>query len=284
MEVDYMIEIKNIYKSFKQKDGSDLTVLNNIDFTIKEGEFISLLGPSGCGKSTLLNIVSGLEEANSGEIIIDGSPIKGPGSDRGVVFQEAALFPWLNVLENVKFGLKNKGISESEINETALKYIKKVHLSKFKESYPHQLSGGMRQRAAIARALAMNPKILLMDEPFGALDEQTRMMLHYELQKIWLETRKTILFVTHNIREAVQLSDRIVVFGIQPGRIKEIFEVKAARPRSKNKGYLLELESRILNVLKEEIEKVMKEEMGDEYHFEEGSLPWDPDRDMGSHI
>ncbi|TDX44488.1 ABC transporter ATP-binding protein [Orenia marismortui] len=279
-----MITIKNIHKKFRQKDGSDLTVLKNINFKIQEGEFISLLGPSGCGKSTLLNIIAGLESTSSGKILVENKEINGPGSDRGVVFQEAALFPWLSVLDNVKFGLKNANIKENQIEKQALKYISKVHLSKFQDSYPHQLSGGMRQRAAIARALAMNPKILLMDEPFGALDEQTRMMLQYELQKIWLESKKTILFVTHNIREAVQLSDRIVVFGTQPGRIKEIFEVKAARPRKENKGYLLELENRILAVLKEEIEKVMKEEMGDAYNFEEGSLPWDPNRNMGSHI
>ncbi|SKA11266.1 ABC transporter ATP-binding protein [Selenihalanaerobacter shriftii] len=279
-----MIKIKNIFKDFQQKDGSTLEVLNNIDFTIKEGEFVSLLGPSGCGKSTLLNIVAGLESSTNGEVLIDNKPITDPGVDRGVVFQEAALFPWLTVLENVKFGLKSKDLTDNEIEKNALNHIKKVHLSKFKDSYPHQLSGGMKQRTAIARSLAINPKTLLMDEPFGALDEQTRMMLQFELQKIWLETKKTILFVTHNIREAVQLSNRIVVFGTQPGTIKEIFEVKAGRPRNKNKKYLLELESKIMNVLKEEIEKTMKEEMDDDYHFEEGSLPWDPDRDMGSSI
>ncbi|WP_035571303.1 ABC transporter ATP-binding protein [Halonatronum saccharophilum] len=279
-----MLKIEKIQKSFKQKDGSNLQVLKDINLDIKEGEFISLLGPSGCGKSTLLNIIAGLENPSSGSILVEGNEISGAGSDRGVVFQDAALFPWLNVFDNVAFSLKEKGLKKDEVERIAIDNIKKVHLSKFKDSYPHQLSGGMRQRVAIARALAMNPKILLMDEPFGALDEQTRLMLQYELQKIWMETKKTIIFVTHNIREAVQLSDKIVIFGTQPGNVKETFEVKAARPRQMNKGYLVHLEDKILDILKEEIEKVMKEEMGDEYNFEESSLPWDPTRDMGSNI
>lgn len=278
------LSINDVNKQFTQQDGTKLSVLHNINLTIKNKEFVTFIGPSGCGKSTLLNILAGLIPPDSGQILLKDKQITEPGNDRVMVFQESALFPWLTVFENVKFGLKSKNMTTGEIEEQANKFIKKVHLSKFKKSYPHQLSGGMRQRAAIARALAMNPKILLMDEPFGALDEQTRMMLQYELQKIWLETQKTIIFVTHNIREAVQLSDRIVVFGTQPGRIKEVFEVRAARPRQENKSYLLELENKILDVLKEEIEKVMKGEMGDEYHFEEDSLPWDPDRDLGSHI
>ncbi|SDC48396.1 NitT/TauT family transport system ATP-binding protein [Candidatus Frackibacter sp. WG12] len=279
-----MLKIEQIHKSFEQKDGSKLKVLEDINLEIKEGEFVSLLGPSGCGKSTMLNIIAGLEDSTSGQVLVEDEPVTEPDSQRGVVFQDSALFPWLTILDNVKFGLKDKELTSKEAEERTLKYIKKVHLTKFIDSYPHQLSGGMKQRVAIARALAMNPKILLMDEPFGALDEQTRMMLQYELQKIWLETKKTIIFVTHNIREAVHLSDRIIVFGTQPGKVKEIFEVKAARPRKTNNSYLLHLEDKILDVLKEEIEKVMKEEIGDEYNFEENPLPWDPDRDLGSNI
>ncbi|SFL73516.1 ABC transporter ATP-binding protein [Candidatus Frackibacter sp. WG13] len=279
-----MLKIEQIHKSFEQKDGSKLKVLEDINLEIKEGEFVSLLGPSGCGKSTMLNIIAGLEDSTSGQVLVEDEPVTEPDSQRGVVFQDSALFPWLTILDNVKFGLKDKELTSKEAEERTLKYIKKVHLTKFIDSYPHQLSGGMKQRVAIARALAMNPKILLMDEPFGALDEQTRMMLQYELQKIWLETKKTIIFVTHNIREAVHLSDRIIVFGTQPCKVKEIFEVKAARPRKTNNSYLLHLEDKILDVLKEEIEKVMKEEIGDEYNFEENPLPWDPDRDLGSNI
>ncbi|KXS42749.1 MAG: NitT/TauT family transport system ATP-binding protein, partial [Candidatus Frackibacter sp. T328-2] len=169
-----MLKIEQIHKSFEQKDGSKLKVLEDINLEIKEGEFVSLLGPSGCGKSTMLNIIAGLEDSTSGQVLVEDEPVTEPDSQRGVVFQDSALFPWLTILDNVKFGLKDKELTSKEAEERTLKYIKKVHLTKFIDSYPHQLSGGMKQRVAIARALAMNPKILLMDEPFGALDEQTR--------------------------------------------------------------------------------------------------------------
>jgi NitT/TauT family transport system ATP-binding protein len=228
------------------------------------------LGPSGCGKSTLLNIIAGLEKATSGEVLINGHQITGPGPDRGVVFQEPALMPWLNVLENVTFALKD--LRKDQQQERALKYLKLVHLSKFVKAYPHELSGGMRQRVAIARALAMDPHVLLMDEPFGALDEQTRMMLHKELLAIWEQTKKTIVFVTHNIREAVQLSDRIVLMGTRPGRVIKEFEVNLPRPRSTTDPEVARLEEEIMALLGNEIEKVMREEMGDEYGSEKGHL------------
>ncbi|MCF6093729.1 ABC transporter ATP-binding protein [Microaerobacter geothermalis] len=278
------LQINQLSKSFLQKDGKELLVLDRINLTINHGEFVSFLGPSGCGKSTLLNIIAGLDQASDGEVVLDGKRIEKPGIDRGVVFQEAALFPWLTVLENVIFALRSKKLSKKEAEDVAMAHLRTVHLSRFAKSYPHELSGGMKQRVSIARALALDPKILLMDEPFGALDEQTRMVLHRELQDIWFNTKKTILFVTHNIREAVQLSDRVLVFGTRPGNIKEEFQVKAGRPREIGDRLLLHLEEKIMDVLAEEIEKVVKEEMGHDYRIKENRVPWSVDRDMGSHI
>ncbi len=182
--------IEHVGKTFENKqDKSSYTVFDDIELHIKSGEFVSLLGPSGCGKSTLLNIVAGLDDASKGTVYVGNKQVKGPGADRGVVFQEAALMPWLTVLDNVIFSIK-KRYSKAEAKEKALDYLKLVHLSKFVDSYPHELSGGMKQRVAIARALAMDPEVLLMDEPFGALDEQTRSMLHKEVQYIWEHTKK----------------------------------------------------------------------------------------------
>jgi len=263
------LELKEVSKSF-DKDDQPFQVFSDITLHVDSGQFVSLLGPSGCGKSTLLNIIAGLEKATSGEVLINGHQITGPGPDRGVVFQEPALMPWLNVLENVTFALKD--LRKDQQQERALKYLKLVHLSKFVKAYPHELSGGMRQRVAIARALAMDPHVLLMDEPFGALDEQTRMMLHKELLAIWEQTKKTIVFVTHNIREAVQLSDRIVLMGTRPGRVIKEFEVNLPRPRSTTDPEVARLEEEIMALLGNEIEKVMREEMGDEYGSEKGHL------------
>ncbi len=278
-----MLEIIQVGKTFT-KNQKDLEVLFNINLRVPEGEFISLLGPSGCGKSTLLNMVAGLDKPSSGTITISGKHVTGPGTDRVVVFQEAALFPWLTVLDNVCFGLKRLGLSKTETKQKASMTLKKVHLSKFLQAYPHELSGGMRQRVAIARALVMDPQILLMDEPFGALDEQTRLMLQKELEDIYLETKKTILFVTHNIREAVLLSDRIIVLGTRPGRIIKDLRVRAARPRQHNDSNLIYLENKIMDILQVEIEKVAKEELDDDYTLTKDSFPWDPDRDLGSGI
>jgi NitT/TauT family transport system ATP-binding protein len=252
--------------------------------TIHKGEFVSLLGPSGCGKSTLLNLVAGLEVADLGTVQVNGQPLTGPGPDRVVVFQEHALFPWLTVLENVAFGLKQKGIGKKEREALAMEQIKAVHLGKFVDRYPHELSGGMKQRAAIARALAMDPEILLMDEPFSALDEQTRLILHRDLEEIWMRTRKTILFVTHNIREAVTLSDRVVVMSTRPGQIKKEFNVQAARPRDKADSVLYHLEDSIMQTLADELEKVVKEEMGDEYSFKKNSVSGSGATSMGGGI
>ncbi len=278
------VSIKNVEKTFMNKEGnSSFTVFKNLSLSIKNGEFISLLGPSGCGKSTLLNIIAGLEQATNGVVNVGQNTITGPGPDRGVVFQEAALMPWLTVLENVMFGLRKK-MTKKEAEAKALEYLKLVHLSKFIHSYPHELSGGMKQRVSIARALAIDPEILLMDEPFGALDEQTRSMLHKEVQFIWEQTRKTIIFVTHNIREAVLLSDKIILMGTRPGGIIAEFKVDIPRPRKPSSPGFTHLEEEIMNLLAGEIEKVMKEEMGDDYNSKKASLLYGTNRNLGEHI
>ncbi|MBE1447010.1 ABC transporter ATP-binding protein [Paenibacillus sp. OAS669] len=279
-----MIEITGVSKTFHQRTGGSFTAIDNVSLTIQKGEFVSLLGPSGCGKSTLLNLVAGLEQAEQGSITVNGKPCKEPGPDRVVVFQEHALFPWLTVLDNVAFGLKQKGVGKKEREELAMEQIKSVHLSRFADRYPHELSGGMKQRAAIARALAMDPEILLMDEPFAALDEQTRLILHKELEDIWMRTRKTILFITHNIREAVILSDRVLVMSTRPGTIKKEFAVQAARPRDWSDPLLHHVENSIMDALADELEKVVKEEMGHEYSIKKNPLSGSAADSMGSGI
>lgn len=259
-DVQPKLRIQNISKSF-QSNNRGFSALEDINLEVREGEFVCIVGPSGCGKTTLLNIVAGLEKADSGEVWISGHKINGAGPDRVVIFQEAALFPWLNVIKNVEFGLKQKGVNGSQRRNTALEYLKMVHLTKFQHAHVHELSGGMKQRVAIARALAMNPEMLLMDEPFSALDAQTRWILHFELQNIWLKTKKTILFVTHNIREAVCLADRIVILSTSPGRIKKEFTVELPRPRDDNDVNVAEYSTRIMKELKAEINKVVKCEM-----------------------
>lgn len=209
----------------------DTTAVDNLDLDINAGEFVCVVGPSGCGKSTLLNIVAGLDRAGSGEALFDGKPIRGPGADRVVVFQDAALYPWLNVRANVEFGLKIKGMRGKERAATVDRYLDLVNLRKFERAFVHELSGGMKQRVQLARALAVEPRMLLMDEPFAALDAQTRDVLQAELQQIWLRTGATILFVTHNVREAALLADRVVVMTPAPGRIKATIPVPLQRPR-----------------------------------------------------
>ncbi|MDL4842695.1 ABC transporter ATP-binding protein [Aquibacillus rhizosphaerae] len=257
------IAINQLNKQFLDKDKNPSTVLKDIDLQIEKGEFVSILGPSGCGKSTLLSIVAGLTEATGGEILVNGTAIKKPGKDRGMVFQEAALFPWINVLENVMFPLK-KEMSKSEATEQAKKYLRMVQLSNYLDHYPHELSGGMQQRVAIARALAMDPEILLMDEPFGALDEQTRSRLHGQLENIWMETKKTVLFVTHSISESIKLSDRIIVMGTRPGTVLTDIKVDIPRPRDKHKEAMIKIEEHVMSYLKKEIDKVVSEELNHE--------------------
>ncbi|GAF12642.1 LOW QUALITY PROTEIN: ABC-type probable sulfate transporter, ATPase component [Bacillus sp. JCM 19046] len=278
------VQLKHVEKSFQKNKKESLHVLSDINLTINQGDFLSLLGPSGCGKSTILNLIAGLEKPTSGEVIANEQVVKKPGNDRVVVFQEAGLFPWMTVFENVTYGLKLKGLSTSEINKKAEEGLRMVHLGQFTKAYPHELSGGMKQRVAIARALVMDPDILLMDEPFAALDEQTRMVLHKELLEIWRRQGKPILFITHNIREAVMLSNRIVLMGTRPGNIKREFSVQAALPRDPSDSNVVDLERRILGELEEEMEKVLKEEFGDGYSYKTNRVHRDDRGHMGDHI
>jgi len=252
------LSIKGLTKQFTQKNNTPVTVLDQIELTIEKGEFVSLLGPSGCGKSTLLSLIAGLQQPTKGTIQLGETLVKKPSPDKGVVFQEAALFPWLNVWENVAYPLRKK-MNKKERKEQAKFFLQKVQLGKFLDHYPHELSGGMQQRVAIARVLAMNPELLLMDEPFGALDEQTRNVLQQELERIWLGTNKTVVFVTHSIREAIKLSDRIIIMGARPGRIISDFNVDLPRPR--NQADMGVLEEKVMQILKTEIDHVMKEEL-----------------------
>lgn len=278
------VTIDGIEKSFINERKEQVQVLDHIDIDMEKGSFVSIVGPSGCGKSTLLYMIAGLEKADKGSIRIAGNEVKKPGPDRVVVFQEAGLFPWLTVLENVKYGLLLKKMPKQEAETKAIDMLKMVHLSNYIHSYPHQLSGGMKQRVSIARALVMEPDILLMDEPFSALDEQTRMVLHKELIDIWKKTKVTIFFVTHNIREAVLLSEKVIVFGTRPGKVKEIIPVPTSTDGVLPDSVTLHTEQRILAILEEEIEKVLKEEMGDDYSFKTNHLHRDDSGDMGSHI
>jgi NitT/TauT family transport system ATP-binding protein len=244
--------LDQVSKTFSSK-GHIVEALRPVDLEVAAGEFVCFLGPSGCGKSTLLSIIAGLQEPTTGKVWANGKQVKGPGTDRILLFQEAALFPWLDVQHNVEFGLRQAGIKARERAAIARKFIETVHLKGFERSYVHQLSGGMRQRTAIARALAIDPAILLMDEPFGALDAFTRDRLHTELESIWAETQKTILFVTHNVREAVALGDRVVVFAPRPGRIVREFHIDLPRPRSLEDHNLVDLSAEILQVLRSEM-------------------------------
>jgi NitT/TauT family transport system ATP-binding protein len=209
-----------------------VTALEDIDFEVHQRELISVIGPSGCGKSTLIRIVSGLESCTSGAVLIDGKPVTGPGPDRGMVFQSYTLFPWLTVKQNVMFGPSMKGVSKAKAEKQAMEWLWVVGLSKFSDHYPNQLSGGMKQRVAIARALANEPRILLMDEPFGALDAQTRASMQAHLLRICDSVDITVMFITHDLDEAIYLSDRIVVLGAHPGRVLEVIEVPVPKPRS----------------------------------------------------
>lgn len=221
------ISVRGLRKDFPTRNDKGrvvgaFTALDSINLDIEDGEFVAVLGPSGCGKSTLLDLLGGLSQPTSGEIWLDGKPIKGASLDRGVVFQQYALFPWLNALDNVAFALEAKGMSKAERREIAKRHLALVGLDGFDERYPHQLSGGMKQRVALARSLAHDPSVLLMDEPFAALDAQTREMLQAEVLRIWEQSRKTVVFITHGIDEAIYLSQRIAVMTSRPGRIKQI--------------------------------------------------------------
>lgn len=212
--------------------GQHVAAVEGVSLEIRNGEFVSILGPSGCGKTTLLNIIAGFIAPTRGEILLNGRRIQGPGPDRGVVFQTFALFPWKTVLDNVGFGLKMRGMPKVERDRIAREYITLVGLTGFEDRYPHELSGGMQQRVGVARVLANNPELLLMDEPFASVDAQTRMTLQEELTRIWEDRRPTILFITHDVEEAVFLANRVIVLSARPGRIRETIDVPLSRPRS----------------------------------------------------
>jgi NitT/TauT family transport system ATP-binding protein len=244
------LAVEHVSKVFRTGRGA-VHALDDISLNISEGEFVCLVGPSGCGKSTLLSIIAGLEHPDSGQVLADGKPISEPGRDRMVMFQEAALFPWLDVTGNVMFGLNLKpNLNKKERREVAGFYIKLVGLESFAHSNIHELSGGMKQRVALARALAPNPRVLLMDEPFAALDALTREQLYGDIQKIWEARKKTIIFVTHNVREAACLGNRVVLFSPHPGRIREEFKINLSRPRDINSVELAEYSTEITRALK----------------------------------
>jgi NitT/TauT family transport system ATP-binding protein len=266
------VGLSDISLSYRSQAGERLLALDNINLQVRAGEFVCIVGPSGCGKSTLLHLIAGLNSQTSGEILVDGKPVQGPGTDRILIFQEHGLFPWLTVGENVEFGMKMKGMPKAEREEKIRYYLRLVHLGKFEKSYIHQLSGGMRQRVAIARALATEPDVLLMDEPFAALDAQTRDLLHDELERIWSETGRTIIFVTHNVREAVRLGDRVVLLTFRPGRVKSEFPIDLPRPRHLEDPEVALTAREVLDELRDEINRSLEAEysVGVKPHIEPG--------------
>ncbi|MCI6851606.1 MAG: ABC transporter ATP-binding protein [Oscillospiraceae bacterium] len=254
------LKIDNVYKEYQGRNGKTIA-LNGVSLDIKENEFICVVGPSGCGKSTLLNIIAGLLEPTSGTVSLDGKVIEGTGVERGVVFQQYALFPWRTVLKNVMFPLEMKKVPKAEAEAIARKYIKSVGLEGFEKSFPKELSGGMKQRVAIARAYAANPEVLLLDEPFGALDAQTRVQLQTELLETWEKERKTCFFITHDVDEAVILAQRVIIMSARPGRIKKIVDIDIPYPRTqatKTDPRFLELKSEIWNQVYQEFLEVRK--------------------------
>ena len=244
------LAIENVSKTFRTATG-EVLALDRVSLQVNEAEFVCLVGPSGCGKTTLLNIIAGLEKPDSGRVLADGKPVTSPGRDRLVMFQEPALFPWLDVLGNVLFGLKLKpNLTNKDRRNVARYYLELVGLTRFEHANIHELSGGMKQRVSLARALAPNPRVLLMDEPFAALDALTREQLYGDIQQIWKARRKTIVFVTHNVREAACLGDRVLLFSPHPGRIQEEFAVDLPRPRDINSVDLAEYATKIMRALK----------------------------------
>ena len=242
------ITATHIHKEFTNPDGDPVVALNDVSVTIRPGEFITLIGPSGCGKTTFLRLVSGLDKATSGEITLDGEAIVKASYERGLVFQDPTLFPWLNIKENVAYGLRARGVYKDKKDEVG-EFLRLVGLQGFEKSYPHQLSGGMAQRAALARALVNHPKVLLLDEPFGALDAFTRMNMQDELLKIWKDRKTTMIMVTHDVDEAIYLSDRIVVMSARPAKVEGIIEVNISRPRGRDIPEFLNLRTKILQIL-----------------------------------
>ena len=249
------VSIQAVSRVFETAKGQRTQALQPVDFEVRDNDFVTILGPSGCGKSTLLRIVAGLDHATSGRVLLDGVPVEGPGADRGMVFQSYTLFPWLTIEQNIRFGLRERGMPEAQQKERAAYFIAKVGLRGFEQHFPKQLSGGMQQRTAIARALANDPKILLMDEPFGALDNQTRVLMQELLLGIWEADRKTVLFVTHDIDEAIFMANRVAVFSARPGRIKTELAVDLPHPRHytiKTSPEFMDLKARLTEEIRAE--------------------------------
>jgi len=248
------------HEYYQPRTGGRLLALDNINLKVEDGEFVTIVGPSGCGKTTFINLCDGLLKPTAGRIDIDGMEVTGPGIDRGMVFQDSCLMPWRTVFKNVIFGLECQGLDNEQGQENARKFIKLVGLQGFEDHYPHELSGGMQQRCNLARALTVDPKILIMDEPFAALDAQTREIMQLELLRIWNEAKKTILFITHQINEAIYLADRVIVFGSRPGKVKETIKIDIPRPRKlavKRESKFLEYEDHLWNLIEEEVKKTM---------------------------
>ena len=249
------LSIQGVSRTFTSATGQATQALLPVDFHVADNDFVTILGPSGCGKSTMLRIVAGLDHPTSGQVLLDGRPVDGPGADRGMVFQSYTLFPWLTIEQNIRFGLRERGMPEAQQKERAAYFIAKVGLRGFEQHYPKQLSGGMQQRTAIARALANDPKILLMDEPFGALDNQTRVLMQELLLGIWEAERKTVMFVTHDIDEAIFMANRVAVFSARPGRIKTELAVDLPHPRHytiKTSPEFMQLKARLTEEIRAE--------------------------------
>lgn len=250
-----LLSIQGVSRTFVSPKGQATQALLPVDFDVQENDFVTILGPSGCGKSTMLRIVAGLDHPSSGRVLLGGRPVEGPGADRGMVFQSYTLFPWLTIEQNIRFGLRERGMPEAQQKERAQYFIAKVGLRGFEQHFPKQLSGGMQQRTAIARALANDPKILLMDEPFGALDNQTRVLMQELLLGIWEAERKTVMFVTHDIDEAIFMANRVAVFSARPGRIKTEIAVSLPHPRHytiKTSPEFMELKARLTEEIRAE--------------------------------
>lgn len=244
------LSVCDVTKSFS-RDGEEMVALNHVSIDVEAGSFVSIIGPSGCGKSTLLRLIAGLIQADQGELLLDGEPVKGPGCDRGLVFQNPTLFPWLNIYDNIAFGLKagNRRMEKRLVREKVEENIRLVGLEGFEKSYPHQLSGGMCQRASLARSLVGKPRLLLLDEPLGALDAFTRMNMQDELLRIWEKENMTMIMVTHDVDEAVYLSDKVIVMSARPAKIEKIINIKMSRPRARSGEEFLLYRSRILKLL-----------------------------------
>jgi len=260
-EAPAKLTARGVSKSFRHARGGTVTAVHDVDLEVRAGEFVCLLGPSGCGKSTLLNLFAGLDRPDTGELLIDGRPIEAPGPDRAVLFQEPALFPWMNVRDNVEFALEMLGLPKDEREDRTMHWLHRVHLGRFAKAQPHELSGGMRQRAALARALACQPEVLLADEPFAALDAQTREILQRELQEVWSETRNTFVFVTHNVREATFLADRVVLMSAPPGTLVTEHRITVPRPRDMEDVLLSKVVVDIHAHLSKEVDKVVAAEI-----------------------